>query len=159
MMAAELPPPPPAIERLAPCPERPNCVSSLAAADAAHRVEPLPLVGQPEEALARLRRILEELPRSTILESDAGYLKVRFRSPVFRFADDLELAVDAAAGVVHVRSAARFGYSDFGVNRRRVEELRRRYAREPPGSRQSQRQRSSAAASSTSPSGRGPSTR
>jgi uncharacterized protein (DUF1499 family) len=27
--------------------------------------------------------------------------------------------------VIHVRSAARTGYSDFGVNRKRIEEIRR----------------------------------
>ncbi len=158
MMSVDMPPPPPAIERLAPCPDRPNCVSSLAA-DESHRVEPLPLDGPPGEALVRLRRILDEMPRSTVVESGEGYLKVRFRSRIFRFADDLELAADPAAGVIHVRSAARFGYTDLGVNRRRVEELRRRYAREPPGARQSQRQSTTAAATSATPGARGPSTR
>ena len=40
------------------------------------------------------------------------------------YVDDVELALDAAAGVIHVRSAARLGVRDFGVNRARVEALR-----------------------------------
>ena len=126
MMAADLPPPPPAEVRLAPCPDTPNCVSSLAP-DRAHRVEPLPLAGAPDEALDRLRQIIESMPRAVVDESGGGRLKARFRSFLFRFVDDLELAVDPRAGLIHIRSASRVGYSDLGVNRRRVEEIRSRY--------------------------------
>ena len=125
-MTADLPPPPPAIHELAPCPDRPNCVSSLAQ-DEDHRVEPLRLDGTPDEALARLREIIAAMPGATVDEVGEGRLKARFRSRVFGFVDDLEMAVDAAAGMIHVRSASRIGYSDLGVNRRRVEEIRKRY--------------------------------
>jgi uncharacterized protein (DUF1499 family) len=125
MMPAELPPPP-AVHQLAPCPERPNCVSSLAR-DATHRVEPLPLRGSPEQALARLREIIEAMPRTSVDELGERHLKARFRSRIFRFVDDVELVVDAEAGLVHVRSASRLGYSDLGVNRQRVEAIRSRY--------------------------------
>lgn len=131
MMTADLPPAPPAIHQLAPCPQRPNCVSSLAEDDA-HRVEPLPLDGAPGEALARLREIIEQMPRSRVDESGEAHLKARFRSRLFGFTDDLELRVDAEAGVIHVRSASRVGYSDLGVNRKRVEKIRSRYAIEQP---------------------------
>jgi len=124
-MVADLPPPP-AVRRLAPCPNLPNCVSSLAE-DAAHRVEPLPLDGPPEQALVQLREIIEAMPRATVDEFGGSHLKARFRSRLFRFTDDLELVVDAQAGVIHVRSASRIGYSDRGVNRSRVELIRSRY--------------------------------
>ena len=45
-------------------------------------------------------------------------------SAVFGFVDDLELHLRRAENVIAARSAARLGYSDFGVNRRRVENLR-----------------------------------
>ena len=125
-MNADLPPPPPAIHQLAPCPDRPNCVSSQAE-DEDHRVEPLGLEGTAEEALARLREIIAAMPGATVDEVGEGRLKARFRSRVFRFVDDLEMVVDVAAGVIHVRSASRVGYSDLGVNRRRVETIRNRY--------------------------------
>ena len=38
--------------------------------------------------------------------------------------DDLELQLRAEDGIIAVRSASRVGYSDFGVNRKRVETLR-----------------------------------
>ena len=127
MMAADLPPAPPAEIRLAPCPDTPNCVSSLAP-DRAHRVEPLPLAGAPEEALERLREIIEGMPRAVVDEAGGGRLKARFRSLVFGWVDDVELVAGPRAGVIHIRSASRGGRSDLGVNRRRVGKIRSRYS-------------------------------
>lgn len=59
-----------------------------------------------------------------MVEAGRDYLHVEFRSRFFGFVDDTEFALDEVAGVVHVRSAARLGHSDFGVNRRRVETIR-----------------------------------
>ncbi|MEZ5467356.1 MAG: DUF1499 domain-containing protein [Lysobacterales bacterium] len=42
-----------------------------------------------------------------------------------RFIDDIELRFDDAAGQIQVRSGSRVGYSDLGVNRKRVEALRK----------------------------------
>jgi uncharacterized protein (DUF1499 family) len=39
--------------------------------------------------------------------------------------DDVELYYDEKQGMVHVRSASRLGRRDFGVNRNRIEALRR----------------------------------
>ncbi len=50
-----------------------------------------------------------------------------FRSALFGFADDVEFHFDPP-GVIQVRSASRIGYSDFGVNRKRVEAIRTRFA-------------------------------
>jgi len=44
------------------------------------------------------------------------------------FVDDVEFLLDEKAGVIHVRSASRLGRSDFGVNRDRVETIRRQIA-------------------------------
>lgn len=49
------------------------------------------------------------------------------RSALFRFADDVEFFLDEGTSTIHMRSASRVGYSDFGVNRRRVEEIRTRF--------------------------------
>jgi len=42
--------------------------------------------------------------------------------------DDVEFLFDDNARRIDIRSAARVGYSDFGVNRRRMEEIRRRFS-------------------------------
>ena len=62
-----------------------------------------------------------------IEKDDGDYLHAVFISTVFRFRDDLELRQDAAHSRIQVRSASRIGYSDLGVNRKRVEKLRREF--------------------------------
>jgi uncharacterized protein (DUF1499 family) len=64
------------------------------------------------------------LPRTKIVTATDDYLHAECRSAVFGFVDDLELHLRPAQSSVAVRSAARLGRSDFGVNRRRVENLR-----------------------------------
>ena len=46
------------------------------------------------------------------------------------FIDDVEFRLSPDEGIIHVRSAARSGLHDLGVNRRRLEKLRRRYMSE-----------------------------
>jgi uncharacterized protein (DUF1499 family) len=121
----------PVDERFAPCPDSPNCVSSYASDDL-HAIDPLPLTAS--DPLRVVREIVEALPRTQIVTVDDDYLHATFASRVFGFVDDVEFRVDAAAGVIQVRSASRVGYGDMGVNRRRVEDLRQRLAahRETP---------------------------
>lgn len=110
-----------------PCPDRPNCVCSRADAPARNRVEPIAVSGDPAAAFAKLREIVAALPRTTVefATEDRFHAVCRTR---LGFADDLEARLDAQAGVVHVRSASRLGYHDMGVNRKRVEALRRQLA-------------------------------
>jgi len=110
---------------LKPCPSTPNCVSSRES-DQAHRVDPLPLRGSAAAGLAAIRRVILSLPRSRIAAEGPGFLHAEFRSLVFRFVDDVDVVVDEPAGLIHIRSAARVGTSDMGVNRRRVEQIRDR---------------------------------
>ena len=116
--------------RLAPCPERPNCVSSEARKPD-QRVAPLPLGSDPALGWERLRAAVAGLPRTRIVTGSADYLHAESRSALFGFVDDLELRRDPDAGVAHVRSASRLGYSDLGVNRRRVELLRAAVTAQP----------------------------
>ena len=109
--------------RLGPCPKKPNCVSSQAI-DEAHRIAPISYAGRANETMARLKSILTAMPRVTVITESADYLHAECKSAVLGFVDDLELYVDRAANVVHVRSASRVGYSDLGVNRKRVEAIR-----------------------------------
>jgi uncharacterized protein (DUF1499 family) len=60
-----------------------------------------------------------------------NYLHVEMRSLMFRFVDDVEFSLAASAGLIHVRSASRVGYSDFGVNRKRVERIRAAFDSQP----------------------------
>ena len=110
--------------RLAPCPSTPNCVLSDAA-DAAHATPGFQLLVPPAEAWRALRVVLESLPRVQIITVTDVYIHAECTSAFFGFVDDLELHLRAAQNIIAVRSASRLGHSDFGVNRKRVEDLRR----------------------------------
>lgn len=109
---------------LAPCPSEPHCVSSLAT-DKDHYVAPLPSAGSRAASLAMLKSILDGLPRVDYNTVGPARIHARFTSLIFRFVDDVTFYVHQD-GKVDVRSSSRIGYYDFGVNRRRVEDLRRR---------------------------------
>ncbi len=117
--------------KLLPCPSSHNCVSSQAA-DEGHRVAPLPYTGTAEEALKKLKVIVRSLPRTTIVTETPAYLHAESASFLFRFVDDLEFLVDDRAKVIHVRSASRLGYSDLGVNGRRIELIREHWQKTIP---------------------------
>ena len=109
--------------KLAPCPASPNCISSDDA-DADHWASPLVFDGDPATAWSAARDAVLSLPRTKIVSEIDGYLHAECRSAVFGFVDDLELHLRPEDGIIAVRSASRLGYSDWGVNRQRVEELR-----------------------------------
>jgi uncharacterized protein (DUF1499 family) len=105
------------------CPNSPNCVSSQSA-DADHFIAPFTIKGKPEDAFAALKKALAEQSRTIITEASANTLHAEATSLIFRFVDDVQAVLDKEAGLIHIRSASRVGYSDFGVNRRRMEALR-----------------------------------
>jgi len=113
--------------RLGNCPDTPNCVCTQAS-DPGHRMEPFRFDGSPEEAMNRLKTVVAALPRSTIVTADERYLHVEVSSLIFRFVDDVEFLVDPATKTIQFRSASRTGRSDLGVNRQRMEDIRRTFA-------------------------------
>lgn len=106
---------------LAPCPDKPNCVSSLA--DGEQAVAPFAYRGDAVEAMRLLASLATTLAGARVVTVRPDYLHVEFASRVVGFVDDFE-AMPGPPGMLHVRSASRLGYGDFGVNRRRVERLR-----------------------------------
>ena len=109
-------------DRLAPCPDSPNCVCSRAGASPRHRIEPLVAGSAPAATFERLKERMAAAPRIVVVTATHDYLHVVCRTRL-GFADDLECHL--VGDVIHVRSASRLGYYDFGANRARVEALRR----------------------------------
>ncbi len=110
--------------RFAACPNSPNCVSSDAT-DGAHRVEPFRLKAVPKAAWHGLQNVVAAQARIRLVEVNDSYLHVEVRSAVMQFVDDTEFNLRADEGIIAVRSAARTGHSDGGVNRDRVERIRK----------------------------------
>jgi len=86
-------------------------------------VEPFAVSGDPTASFLRLKDLLSEMPRTTLLTVTDEYLHAVCRTRL-GFVDDLECQLSRSSGVIHVRSASRLGYHDFGANRARVERLR-----------------------------------
>jgi len=112
--------------RLSPCPKSPNCVSSLSE-DKSHYVEPLRYKVSQDETREKLISVINSMKRSEIVTAKTNYIHATFKSALFGFVDDVEFSFDDERKIIDVRSASRTGYSDLGVNRRRVEEIRRRF--------------------------------
>ena len=112
--------------RLASCPGSPNCVSSQAESPA-QKIQPFPLKTNGVHTLPALRRLIEKLPGVRVVETEPDYFRAEFSSRILRFVDDVEFLLDPEEQVVHVRSASRTGYWDFGANRKRVERIRQTY--------------------------------
>ena len=123
-----------AAQPLAPCPDSPNCVSSQSPeSDHEHYIAPFRFRGDSADAWQRMKAALLAEERVTIVEEREDYLHSEIRSLIFRFVDDVEFSLDVDAGLIHVRSASRVGYSDFGVNRKRVEHIRTAFDSQPAG--------------------------
>ena len=119
---------------LAPCPNSPNCVSSQSPeSDQEHYIAPFRFSGDPAAAWQKLKTAVLAEKRVTIVKEQEDYLHAEMRSLLFRFVDDIEFSLDRDAGLIHVRSASRVGYSDFGVNRKRVEHIRAAFDPQPAG--------------------------
>jgi len=111
--------------RLRPCPGTPNCLCSEEGSGGDH-VEPLACLDDPEAAWHRLQQVVSSMG-GKIERTEGDYVWATFMVPVFGFVDDVEFRLDRKSGCIHVRSASRLGFSDLGVNRIRIEDIRRKF--------------------------------
>lgn len=102
--------------KLAPLSSKPNCVSSEDDTQPERHVDPL------EGTLAEAKAAVVSTGGTITSETDT-YVSATYMSKIYKFVDDVELR-DAGNGTVHIRSASRVGYSDRGVNRKRVNAIR-----------------------------------
>jgi uncharacterized protein (DUF1499 family) len=112
--------------RLSPCPKSPNCVSSQST-EADHFIESLYYTGTKEKAKEILIALIQSMKRAKIVTITEDYIHAEFSSRIFRFVDDVEFLFDEQNKRVHLRSASRIGYSDLGVNRKRIETIRAKF--------------------------------
>jgi len=110
-------------QKLAPCPNKPNCVSTQSSSDKAI-IAPLTYTGEVSQAMHKLVETVKNVPRTKIIRQTDSYLYVEFTSALFRFVDDVEFYIDESSNTIHFRSASRIGHSDLGANRRRMENIR-----------------------------------
>lgn len=102
-----------------PCNQKPNCVSTEDERQQ-HHIPPFSLAAGTD--IDTIERIALQLPGAKTAIKKHDYLRIECTSKILRFVDDLELRFQGEQLIV--RSESRVGYSDFGVNRKRTEQLR-----------------------------------
>jgi len=112
--------------RLAQCASKPNCVCSEYQQDAEHYIKPLLPIETVANSKVVLKKVIQKMGGKIKTET-ANYIAATFTSKLFRFVDDLEIRIDAEKNIIHLRSASRVGHSDIGVNKRRIELLKKIY--------------------------------
>lgn len=104
---------------------KPNCVLSTVDRGDKHYVEPFVYAMASGKAWEKLHNIVLATKGAKIITDSEGYLYAEFRSGILGFVDDVEFAMDKKARIIQVRSASRLGIDDVGVNRKRIERIRR----------------------------------
>ena len=111
--------------QFAACPFTPNCVNSQAAvSDVEHSIKPIEIGGDTAQRMTDLKLAIKSMPRAVMIQETNNYLRAEFTSQLMGFVDDVEFYFDSDGKSIQVRSASRFGESDLGVNRQRIEEIR-----------------------------------
>lgn len=118
------------------CAQSPNCICSEDAREAFHAER---LVLNTPANPGPLSQSLLKLPYTKLVQvvegpaDDPVYGKIpagsflihwEFRTPWIGYIDDVQIAGAVGETTVQIRSASRAGYSDLGVNRKRVEMIR-----------------------------------
>ena len=109
---------------LSPCDSKPNCVSSLNFDDN-NFIAPIPYSGSREDAKKTLIKILKSVNLRGTVVSSGNYIHSEFVSSLFGFTDDVEFIIEDRHQRIQLKSASRVGFYDWGMNRKRIETIRR----------------------------------
>ena len=112
--------------RLSDCPSSPNCCSSQSR-DKNHFIAPLPYRQTLPVARKMMIDLIQGMKSAKIITITDNYIHAEFASAFFHFLDDAEFFFDESTKTIHMRSAARTGYYDLGVNRKRLEAIKSKY--------------------------------
>ena len=77
-----------------------------------------------EEPFDEIKALIENTPRTVIVENDGDYLHAEVTSKWMKYVDDLEVSFLPESNILSIRSESRVGESDLGVNQKRVDLLK-----------------------------------
>lgn len=77
-----------------------------------------------EQPFKEIKEIIENTPRSVIVELDGDYLHAEVTSKWMKYVDDLEVSFVPESRKLLIRSESRVGEGDLGVNQKRVDLLK-----------------------------------
>ena len=81
-------------------------------------------VSSIEQPFEEIKEIIENSPRTEIVELEGDYLHAEVTSRWMKYVDDLEISFVPESNKLQVRSESRVGESDLGVNQKRVDLLK-----------------------------------
>lgn len=77
-----------------------------------------------EQPFKEVKEIIENTPRSVIVELEGDYLHAEVTSKWMKYVDDLEVSFVPESNKLLIRSESRVGESDLGVNQKRIDLLK-----------------------------------
>ena len=108
------------------CAPAPHCVSSQASPGSFQHVEPFRFTGSADAAHRALVQTLRNDPEATVEKDDGNFVHATFKTTI-GFVDDVTFLIKPEEHFIDVKSSSRIGFSDLGVNNRRVERLRKQF--------------------------------
>ena len=72
----------------------------------------------------KIKSLIENTPRTEIVEIDGDYLHAESTSKWMKYVDDLEVSLLPESNMLLIRSESRVGEGDLGVNQKRVDLLK-----------------------------------
>ncbi|MCP3850444.1 MAG: DUF1499 domain-containing protein [Gammaproteobacteria bacterium] len=102
------------------CPDKPNCINTEYPEDNTHYLPAIDYIKSDENQLLTLAKQVIAQMGGVLVKEEKYTLSATFTSSIFKFVDDFEIRQDTIEHKLHIRSASRTGYSDFGVNKKRV---------------------------------------
>ena len=95
--------------------------------EVAHCVREELYVESINNPLAKIKEIVEKTPRTKIIDYDQDYFHAEVTSRIMKYVDDLEISYSSENNNLIIRSESRIGEGDFGVNKKRVEKLKKSF--------------------------------
>ena len=77
-----------------------------------------------EQPFEEIKTLIDNTPRTEIVEIDGDYLHAEATSKWMKYVDDLEVSLLPESNILLIRSESRVGESDLGVNQKRVDLLK-----------------------------------
>ena len=81
-------------------------------------------VNNIQQPFELIKSIIENTPRTEIVEINKDYLHAESTSKWMKYVDDLEVSFIPESNTLLIRSESRVGESDLGVNQKRVDLLK-----------------------------------
>tara|TARA_Y100000991_G_scaffold200836_1_gene173447 strand:- start:545 stop:931 length:387 start_codon:yes stop_codon:yes gene_type:complete len=92
--------------------------------EVAHCVKEEWEVNNIEDPFEEIKTLIENTPRTKIVEINRDYLHAEATSKWMKYVDDLEVSFLPESNILSIRSESRVGESDLGVNQKRVDLLK-----------------------------------